>query len=225
MRLAIRRGALPVADYAACSGCALCLLVCPIWRQTRDIELTPLGFSKALQHGATVAEVAGVAEWCSLCGACAPVCPERIDLVGMLGSLRRQLQLAANEIQPAGAMAGEPLVAQSAVRRRLSRGDLLVIEPHSYHADYERRVKLYDELRRESGCMLNLDLQRIAIPARLPAPAALAGAYDDLAQARWIVQGYAIERIVVEDPADRSVFERLGPWPVISVNQLAEEAC
>lgn len=215
---------LPGSDHSACSACALCLLVCPIWRQTRDIELTPLGCCKALQHGASVGDFASAAQWCNLCGACAPVCPERIDLVGMMGSLRRRLRLDSNEFEPAAATASEPLVAQPAVSRRLNPGDLLIIEPRSYHADYERRVKLYDRLRRDTGCMLNFDLQRIAIPARLPAPAAQAVAGDDLAQARWIVQGFKIERIVVEDPADRGVFERLGAWPVISVDELAKEA-
>jgi ferredoxin len=214
---------LPAADHAACSGCALCLLVCPIWRQTGDIELTPLGCSKALQYGATVNDLAVAAQWCNLCGACAPVCPERIDLVGLMRSLRRQLQLASDEFDAATATAREPLIAQPAVHKRLGPGDLLVIEPRSYHADYEHRVKLYDEIRRETGCMLNLDLQRIAIPARLPAPKG--DACDDLAQASWIVQGRKVERIVVEDPADCSVFERLGAWPVISVDQLAKEAC
>ena len=41
------------ADYAACSGCSLCLLVCPVWRRRRDdLRLTPHGRAKALQHGA-----------------------------------------------------------------------------------------------------------------------------------------------------------------------------
>ena len=213
---------LPLAKYAACSGCALCLLVCPIWRRTRDIELTPLGGCKSLQHGAAVADLAALAQWCSLCGACAPVCPERIDLVGLMRSLRHQLQLACDMLEPAIA---EPLIAQPAVRQHLGGSNLLVIEPRRYHADYEQRVQLYDGLRRETGCMLNLDLQRIAIPARLPAPDGHAEGDDDLGQARWIVQGLKVERIVVEDPADRSVFERLAAWPVVSVDELARGAC
>ena len=78
-------------DHAACSGCSLCLLVCPMWRQYRDISLTAHGYAKALQHGATVTDIA-VALWnCSLCAACDPVCPEQIDVTGMILSLRRQL--------------------------------------------------------------------------------------------------------------------------------------
>ena len=212
----------PTADYAACSGCALCLLVCPIWRQTGDVELTPLGCSKALQFGAAVEALVAAAQWCNLCGACAPVCPEGIDLVGLMRSLRRPLPGTSSGPE---AGPGEPLISQSAVRRRLGAGDLVVIETRSYHADYESRVKLYDGIRRETGCMLSLDLQRIAIPARLPSPAGHPAGCDDLAQARWIVQGRTIQRIVVEDPADCGVFERLGGWPVISMAQLAQEPC
>ncbi|MFA6311783.1 MAG: hypothetical protein WCV99_16735 [Sterolibacterium sp.] len=225
MNLATLEPAPAQAHHAACSGCALCLLVCPIWRQTRDIELTPLGCCKALQHGAAIEDLAAAAQWCNLCGACAPVCPERIDLPGMMGSMRRRLGLDSSESAPAGRTPGAPLSTRSVLRKRLTPGDLLVIEPGGYHADYQRRVQVYDELHRETGCMLNLDLQRIAIPARLPALATQVAAGDDLAQARWIVHGRTIQRIVVEDPADRSVFERLGAWPVLSVEELAQGAC
>lgn len=210
-----------VAGHAACSGCALCLLVCPVWRQTRDVELTPLGASKALQYGATTeagGQVAAMAACCNLCGACAAVCPERIDLAASLRALRRHLQLPASEPDPA-----PPRALLPAVRRHLRPGDLLVIAADAFHADYEARVPAYDQLRRDTGCQLNLDLQRIAIPARLPLPAQYRNAADDLDQARWIVQDRSIRRIVVEDPADREVFVRLGTWPVLTVTELEKE--
>lgn len=78
-------------DHAACSGCNLCLLVCPVWRQTRDFALTPHGRAKALQHGADITAIAASIESCTVCGACEPVCPEQIDLVEMVVALRRQL--------------------------------------------------------------------------------------------------------------------------------------
>ena len=81
-------------DHSACSGCSLCLLVCPVWHQTRDIRLTPHGRAKALQHGATAGDLAASIASCTLCGACAPACPEEIDLVGMILDLRRQQPLA-----------------------------------------------------------------------------------------------------------------------------------
>ena len=62
-------------DHAACSGCSLCLTVCPVWRRTRDLRLTPHGRAKAIQHGATISDIAESVESCTLCGACEPVCP------------------------------------------------------------------------------------------------------------------------------------------------------
>jgi len=77
--------------YAACSGCSLCRLVCPAWRATRDPRISPEGRAKGLQAGATPAELADSARACLLCGACEPVCPEKIDLLGMTLNLRREL--------------------------------------------------------------------------------------------------------------------------------------
>ncbi len=83
----------PVAprDFSACSGCSLCFLVCPMWRAGRDPRFSPEGLAKALQCGATAADLAAPLEACSLCGACDPVCPEGIDLPGMIMDLRQKL--------------------------------------------------------------------------------------------------------------------------------------
>ena len=78
-------------DFAACSGCSLCLLVCPVWRRTRDLRFTPHGRAKALQNGVPVTELKDSIDSCTLCGACEPVCPENIDLVAMTQNLRAQL--------------------------------------------------------------------------------------------------------------------------------------
>lgn len=79
-------------SYSNCSGCGLCLLVCPVWQQSRDIGLTPPGHFKAMQHGISAAEVAPSVENCTLCMACEPVCPENIDITGIILELRRQLE-------------------------------------------------------------------------------------------------------------------------------------
>lgn len=78
-------------DFAACSGCSLCLLVCPAWRATRDPRISPEGRAKALQAGAAPDELAASVAACTLCGACEPVCPEGIDLIGMTLGLRGAL--------------------------------------------------------------------------------------------------------------------------------------
>ena len=116
-------------DYAACSGCSLCLLVCPMWRSARDPGFSPAGLAKALQCGATASELAAPIEACSLCGACDPVCPERIDLSGMIIDLRLRLanslpprlpqpavldDLFARLQQPAGVASAEGVVSRSA---------------------------------------------------------------------------------------------------------------
>jgi ferredoxin len=75
--------------FADCSGCSLCLLVCPVWRLTRDIELTPHGRAKALQNGAGIGEIAASLDTCTLCMSCDPVCPENINLSGIAIELRR----------------------------------------------------------------------------------------------------------------------------------------
>src|SRR5436190_5184409 len=72
-----------------CSGCGLCLLVCPVWRQSRDVRLTPKGRARAIQHGASREDLAASTAGCTLCGACEPACPEELPLVEMVMELRR----------------------------------------------------------------------------------------------------------------------------------------
>jgi ferredoxin len=320
-------------DSAFCSGCSLCLLVCPVWRRSRDLGLTPLGRCKALQHGAVAVDIAESIQSCTLCAACEPVCPEEIGLVAMTLDLRRQLpQPAAVQgllarmqeraarppaprtssatmllpgeglrervatlaraaallggrqkialahddgedivlaleagatipaprlerfLQPLRALSnivvadglllrqlrqwllgkaiaslGAALSGLAAVRRALRPGDLYVIEPRAYHADYQRLVRHYDALRADCGCAFNLDLQRIAIPATGRSLAHRQGleagkeAADASVQVRWILQGRNITRIVVENIADVAAFEQLSGRPVVHLADLAND--
>jgi Fe-S oxidoreductase len=82
-------------DHSHCSGCSLCLLACPVWRQTKDIRLTPHGRAKALQHGASIADLGRSISSCTLCGACEPACPEDLPLVEMVLGLRKRLPLSS----------------------------------------------------------------------------------------------------------------------------------
>jgi len=315
-------------DYAACNGCSLCRLVCPMWRSHRDPRFSAEGLAKALQHGATPAQLAAPIEACSLCGACDPVCPERIDLPGLVMDLRLRLanslplpgsplldELRASLRQGAKASAashsaplllpgpdlradaallervqallglavaeddgadislalelgveippqrlqqflaslsghsivaadglllrqlrrwlpgsqrmglGAALGSRPAVRSNLLATDLYVIEARAYHADYERMVAYYDRLQLETGCALNLDLQRIAIPAvaqERPQKLGLARG-DDAAQVRRILQGSKATRIVVESLAERAVFARACDLPVVHLAELGED--
>ena len=307
----------PRAGYASCSGCSLCLLVCPVWRRTRDLRRTPHGRAKALQHGVPVAQLEDSVASCTLCGACEPACPENIDLTGMVLGLRAQLprpSLPATASPPAHAdyagrnvlLAGSGLRANAAVleraaalldcvvasddgddialaveagaaieearrarflaplrmarqiivadgllyrelkrwqprarikslgivlsscsdvRRRLHADDLYVIEPRAFHADYDAQVTHYDDLRHATGCAINLDLQRIAIPAtarnlrqRLGVEAA-----DDNTQTRWLMQGRRIARIVVESMDDIPALRQVSGLPVVHLAELAND--
>jgi heterodisulfide reductase subunit C len=306
------------STFAACSGCSLCLLVCPVWRRTRDLRFTPHGRAKALQNGVPVAELKDSIDSCTMCGACEPVCPENIDLVAMTQNLRAQLPqpplpaapavtakadyhgktvlLAgralrdnAKALERAVALlgcvvaaddgddislteeAGAPLAEsrraaflqplrdarqiivadgllcrtlqrwqpranivslglalsrRTELRRHLEADDLYVIEPRAYHADVEGLVRYYDDLRHETGCAMNLDLQRIAIPAtarNLRQRLGLEPA-DDTAQTRWLLQGRKIARIVVEDAGDIAVFKQVGNLPVVHLAELGNES-
>jgi ferredoxin len=309
-------------DHATCSGCSLCLLVCPMWRRNRDISLTAHGYAKALQHGADAKDIAKELWSCTLCGACDPVCPEQIDVTGMILKLRRRLahpeeqtlqaRMEAEAARPlkiehtaakllpdqalrdspdllariadrlgipvaeddgadialaleAGVVIppqrlqrflapwrglkkiiiadglllkhlkqllpamnfvtlGEALSTNATVRRSLRATDLYVIEPRAYHADYQRLVKHYDRLRAESGSAFNLDLQRIAIPVTSRSLSQRLGlmAPDDDAQARWVLHGRSISRIVVESLEDRAALEKISDVPIVHLADLTE---
>jgi ferredoxin len=313
-------------DYTACSGCSLCLLVCPVWRRTRDLRLTPHGRAKALQHGATLDDIAPSIEACTLCGACEPVCPENIGLVDMLLDLRRALPpttiaknvLTSMQAQKPAALVtrthsattllagatllqwpallaqiarllgdsrkvpvetdsgadislaleigvdvppqrlerflaplrlrdtvivgdglllrslqtwlphqrcislGVALSSRAQVRRQLRAGDLYVIEPRAYHAAHGKLVVHYDNLRAETGCTLNLDLQRIAIPATTASLRQRLGLAqpDEDEQISWLLKGRRVARIVVENADEIFAFARVCDIPVIHLAEV-----
>lgn len=107
-------------------------------------------------------------------------------------------------------------------RRSLRQDDLYVIESRAFHADWERLVLHYDALRVESGCAMNLDLQRLAIPTTAGSLPALTGKnrVDIHDQARWILEGHTVSRIVVEDVSDIAVFRAVTDKPVMHLIEL-----
>jgi hypothetical protein len=108
------------------------------------------------------------------------------------------------------------------VRARLRASDLYVIEPRAFHADHARLIGHYDALRADSGCTMNLDLQRFAVPTTASSAQNALGlpAIDAAAQARWILHGRTIERIVVEDMADAAVFASVSRQPVLHLGDV-----
>ena len=74
-----------------CTGCAVCVLSCPVWAQTHDLMMTNAGRAKALQAGAAPEDIRESLEACLLCGSCAPVCPSGVDTLTLTASLRARL--------------------------------------------------------------------------------------------------------------------------------------
>lgn len=119
---------------------------------------------------------------------------------------------------------GAALSGMDVLAGKLSRKDFYVIEPRVYHADRERLVGHYDGLRRRTGCSMNLDLQRLAVPTTAGSLASVSGAsrVDVQEQARWMLEGCEFERIVVEDLNDVGVFSTVAGVPVVHIAELME---
>lgn len=313
--------------YEACSGCGVCLLVCPLWRTTGSMAYTRKGRAKAMQGGVAPEEIASSIDACLMCGSCEPACPEGIDIVAMNLEQRRRLNEARNaypswyprkeihqsarntklpqtttillagrhldgdkktvghiinllggdkkiaavdddgrdiaaaveagfpvdsirialflsllrnaknlivsegllhhqlrEWLPAKKVMGigEALLNIPSIRKALRPDDIFIVESRGYHSDFERLVKFYDRLRKDTGCLMNLDLQRIAIPTGASSLRGLhnrktAGCSE---HAAWILKGRKFKRIVVEDLADIEVFQEITDVPVVHLSMI-----
>lgn len=117
---------------------------------------------------------------------------------------------------------GESLLGLHSIRKALKPGDLYVIETRCFNSDYDRLVQVYDRLRREVGCAMNLDLQRIAIPTGIDGFGNRLNTHsvDPTHQVRWILEGRRIERIVVENLHDLEPYRRATPLQVVHISEL-----
>ncbi len=117
---------------------------------------------------------------------------------------------------------GESLLSLADLRSLIGPEDLYVIESRGYHAGHRQLVLFYDRLRRETGCQTNLDLQRTAFST---GASSLQGRDDILAagcieNAKRILIGRRVNRIVVEDLADAGAFRLATDIPVIHAGLL-----
>jgi hypothetical protein len=86
-------------------------------------------------------------------------------------------------------------------------------------------VALYDALRRETGCFMNLDLQRVATPtgaASYQHREGLASIISIEAQVSWLLEGRNAQRIVVEHLDDREAFARYTMIPVVHLAEVVK---
>ena len=143
-------------------------------------------------------------------------------LIVVEGILHRYLRKWLPEAQVIGL--GKALLSKRMIRKALKSTDLYVIETRGYHADYDNMVQEYDIIRRKAGCLMNVDLQRAAIPT---GALSLQNRFDmdavsPIEQARWILDGHKFDRIVVESLEDMEPFQNVTKLRVIHVSELGE---
>ncbi|MCK4739037.1 MAG: 4Fe-4S dicluster domain-containing protein [Deltaproteobacteria bacterium] len=320
--------------YENCTGCALCLLNCPLWRSTKDVLQTPFGRFKAMQLGHLSEDVlkeAGISEGiesCVLCGSCEVLCPTSSAVTEVTISERAKLNVLSgkktNQKSRSGALAfvkntsekkevalfigtedkdtldselieqavnlfggkekvalieartsnlesalavmdnkeirrifkgakeivsfeglllkplrkalslpkksiislGERLLKIPKIRQALLASDLYIIDARSYNLDYERLVNFYDEVKKDIGLSMNLDLHRSVTTLgrdNLKRAEGEGVSELNLTQARWILEGRRFKRIVTEHPADALIFRKVTDVPVLSILELAKD--
>ncbi len=146
------------------------------------------------------------------------------ELVVVEGILHRFLRRRLPRLRVTGL--AEALLRIDRVRRSLRPGDLLVVDARSFHSDHHRNLDLFDRVRRETGCQMNLDLQRLAIPTTADATAgSRAARASTVATAiRWMLRGRKIDRIVAESPLDIGAFRTHTDIPVVHLSEIADGA-
>jgi ferredoxin len=80
-----------VRDNADCNGCGVCMLSCPVWRQSHTMALTICGRVRLAMGGAAAEDLVESARACILCGSCAALCPRGMDTQRATLALRQQL--------------------------------------------------------------------------------------------------------------------------------------
>lgn len=116
---------------------------------------------------------------------------------------------------------GEAMISNAGITGMVNADDLYIIDSRTYHADYERLVVMYDDLRKRTGCMTNLDLHRVATPTGASSLVGV-GVVDPLKQAKWILEGRPAKRIIVEKLEDLAPFKEVTDVPVIFVSELGK---
>ncbi len=208
-------------SFSDCYGCSLCLLSCPMWQQKRDIRFSAQGFARAMQHGADARDMAEELSACLMCGACDLLCPEKINLTGMIAACWQKTQLTDEYDKSAPDCFA--LSCESAVQQNLGPDDFYMIDAYFFHIHHTERVKHYDALRHATGCSMNLDLHRIAIPTGIGSLSNSLGQFDLKKQIAWLIQGRRFNRIIVENPADQNMLVEITGKPVIHVSDLIKD--
>jgi ferredoxin len=189
-----------------------------MWLQRRDLRFSPQGYAGAMQHGMDIAGMAEELSACLMCGACDLLCPEKIDLTGMIAAIWQEAGLT--DVSHTSVPDSFALSCDPAVQQNLGPDDFYIIDARTFHAQYAERVRHYDTLRHTTGCSMNLDLNRMAIPTGIGSLSDSLGQFDTGKQIEWLIQGRHFSRIVVENPADQSMLTEVTGKPVLHVSEL-----
>jgi len=140
---------------------------------------------------------------------------------GLLYNVLRALLPSAIKVRTLG----QALLANGHVRAGLRPTDFYMIETRAYNANRRKFVALYETLRRETGCFMNLDLQRVATPtgaASMQHREGLASIVSIEEQVKWLLEGRKAERIVVEHLDDYDAFTAHTKLPVVHLAEVAK---
>jgi ferredoxin len=140
---------------------------------------------------------------------------------GLLFNLLRSLLPSSITLRPLG----QALLANPTVRAGLKKTDFYMIETRAYNAQRREFVALYDSLRQDTGCFMNLDLQRVATPtgaASYHNHLGLENIVSIEAQVGWLLEGRNAQRIVVEHLDDREAFTTYTKIPVVHLAEVAK---
>jgi hypothetical protein len=140
---------------------------------------------------------------------------------GLLFNLLRSLLPSSITVRPLG----QALLANPTVRAGLNKTDFYMIETRAYNAHRREFVALYDSLRHDTGCFMNLDLQRVATPtgaASYHHHLGLENIVSIEAQVKWLLEGRNAQRIVVEHLDDREAFVKYTKIPVVHLAEVAK---
>ncbi|MDQ6992661.1 MAG: 4Fe-4S dicluster domain-containing protein [Mariprofundus sp.] len=205
-----------MASFSDCYGCSLCLLACPMWLQHRELRFSAQGYAKAMQHGATASEISEPLSACIQCGACNLLCPAQIDLLAMIKTCKKEAGLPKIETERFDQDCFT-IASHAAIQQNLNADDFYIIDATAFHANYAQRVEYYEALRQATGCSINLDLQRIAIPTGINHDS---DTFNSNKQIEWLFQGRVFNRIIVENKKEQRHLALISGKEVIHISEL-----
>ena len=140
------------------------------------------------------------------------------ELIVADGILQRILKKWLPEVKVIGL--GWAILNKINIKKLLGPDDLYIIETRAYNGAHGEMVREYDLIKKKTGCQMNMDLHRSAIPTG--ASSVYSNAVSPEEQAKWIIKGRSFKRIVVESPEEINVFRKATDARVIHVSELVK---